>query len=129
MTKEATKSKITAIKRDSKTIDASGRALGRVATEVAMSLMGKTKATFERNTYSGFPVKVINATKLRITTKKLESLYHTRYSGIPGGLRIISGTETAEKRGLKELIKMATYNMLPDNKLRREMMKNLKIED
>lgn len=112
-----------------KTIDAEGRTLGRVASEVAMSLMGKTKATFERNKYSGFPVKVVNASKLKITTKKLEEIFHTRYSGIPGGLRVLKGTETAEKRGFKELIKLATYQMLPDNKLRRTMMKNLKIED
>src|SRR3989344_5743974 len=115
--------------RDSKIIDASGRTLGRVASEAAMSLMGKTKATFERNKYSGFPVKIINAGKLRITPKKLESIYHTRYSGIPGGLRILSGTETAEKKGLKELIKLATEQMLPSNKLRRTMMKHLEIND
>jgi large subunit ribosomal protein L13 len=111
------------------TIDASGRTLGRVASEVAMSLMGKTKATFERNKYSGLPVKVVNASKLKITAKKLDEIFHTRYSGIPGGLRVLKGTETAEKRGLKELVKMATFNMLPDNKIRRVMMKNLKIED
>jgi large subunit ribosomal protein L13 len=112
-----------------KTIDAEGRTLGRVASEVAMSLMGKTKATFERNKYSGMPVKVINAKKLRITAKKLDEIYHTRYSGIPGGLRILKGTETAEKKGLKELIKLATFQMLPGNKLRRTMMKNLTIVD
>lgn len=117
------------VKKETKTIDASGRTLGRVASEAAMSLMGKTKATFERNKYCGFPVKVVNASKLRITPKKLEELYHTRYSGIPGGLRILHGTETAEKKGLKELIKLAVYQMLPSNKLRRIMMKNLKIED
>lgn len=117
------------IKKEEKVIDASGRTLGRVASEVAMSLMGKTKATFERNKYSGFPVKVVNASKLKITAKKLEEIYHTRYSGIPGGLRVLKGTETAEKRGLKELIKLATYQMLPDNKLRRIMMKHLTVED
>jgi large subunit ribosomal protein L13 len=116
-------------KKELKTIDASGRTLGRVATEVAMNLMGKTKATFERNAYTGFPVKVVNASKLRITAKKLAEIYHTRYSGIPGGLRIIHGTETAEKVGLKELIRLATYQMLPDNKIRRTMMKNLTITD
>ena len=112
-----------------KVIDASGRTLGRVASEVAMTLMGKTKPTFERNVYSGFPVKVINASKLSITAKKLEEIYHTRYSGIPGGLRILKGTETAEKRGLKELVRLATTQMLPGNKLRREMLKHLTIED
>lgn len=117
------------IKETAKVIDASERTLGRVASEVAISLMGKTKTSFERNKYSGMPVRVINAAKLRITPKKLESIYHTRYSGIPGGLRILKGTETAEKKGLKELIKLATYQMLPSNKLRRTMMKNLKIED
>lgn len=115
--------------KELKTINAEGRTLGRVASEVAMSLMGKTSPTFERNIYSGFPVKVVNASKLRITTRKLEEIFHTRYSGIPGGLRILKGTETAEKKGLKELIKLATYQMLPDNKLRREMMKHLKVED
>lgn len=125
MKKEAIKTK----KTETKTIDASGRTLGRVASEVAMSLMGKTKATFERNKYSGFPVKVINASKIRITEKKLEEIYHTRYSGIPGGLRVLTGSETKEKRGLKELVKLATYQMLPGNKLRRVMMKHLTIED
>lgn len=115
--------------KEEKTIDASDRTLGRVASEVASLLMGKNKPSFERNMYSGSPVKVVNASKLRITTKKLAEIYHTRYSGIPGGLRVLKGTETAEKLGLKELIRLAVYQMLPGNKLRRTMMKNLKIED
>ncbi len=115
--------------KEVKAIDASGRTLGRVASEVAVILMGKNKPTFERNKYSGFPVKVTNASKLRITEKKLESIYHTRYSGIPGGLRVLKGTETAEKMGFGELIKLAIYQMLPSNKLRRTMMKNLTIEE
>ena len=121
--------KIKDVKKEIKIMDAAGRTLGRVASEVAMSLMGKTSASFERNRYSGFPVKVVNASKLRITTKKLEEIYHTRYSGMRGGLRILKGTETAEKQGLRELIRLAIYQMLPGNKLRRTMMKNLKIED
>ena len=120
MTKEAT---IT------KTVDASGRTLGRVASEAAISLMGKNKPSFERNKYSGFPVKVVNASKLRITSKKLETIFHTRYSGLRGGLRVIKGAETAEKMGFKELIKLAVYQMLPSNKLRRTMLKHLTIKD
>ena len=115
--------------KEIKTIDANGKILGRVASEAAMHLMGKTKASFERNVYSGFPVKIINASKLRITVKKLDEIYHQRYSGMRGGRRVIKGTETADKKGLKELIRLATYQMLPGNKLRRVMMKNLKIED
>ncbi len=114
---------------EEKVVNAEGRTLGRVASEVAMHLMGKTKATFVRNVYSGFPVKVVNAAKLKITNKKLSEIYHTRYSGIPGGLKVMSGHYTKEKKGMKELVKLATFQMLPDNKLRREMMKHLKIED
>ena len=113
----------------SKTIDASGQTLGRVASEAAVSLMGKTRASYERHIYSGLPVKIINASKLSITTKKLENIFHTRYSGSRGGLKTMTGTYTAKTKGLKELIKLAIYRMLPGNKLRREMMKNLKIED
>lgn len=116
-------------KTEEKIIDAQGKTLGRIASAIAFSLMGKTKASFERHFYSGFKVKVINASKIKITTKKLEEIYHTRYSGYRGGLRILKGTETAEKKGFKELIKLAVYQMLPGNKLRREMMKNLKVED
>ena len=114
---------------ETKIIDANGRTLGRVASEVATILMGKNKPTFERNKYSGASVKVINVSKLSITTKKLEEIYHTRYSGIPGGLRILKGSHTVKTKGLKELMRLATYQMLPSNKLRRVMMKNLKIEN
>ena len=91
--------------------------------------MGKTKATFERNKYSGLDVKVINASKINITPKKLEQIYHTRYSGIPGGLRITKGKETVEKKGMNELLKLSIFQMLPGNKIRREMMKHLTIEN
>lgn len=114
---------------ETKVIDASGRTLGRLASEIAMLLMGKTKASFQRHIYSGIPVKIINASKLRITNKKLSEIYHTRYSGYPGGLRVLSGHYTKKKKGLKELIRLAIYQMLPGNKLRRTMMKNLEIED
>ncbi|MCX6753330.1 MAG: uL13 family ribosomal protein [Candidatus Nomurabacteria bacterium] len=112
-----------------KVIDASGRTLGRVATEAAMHLMGKTSAKFERNVFSGLPVTIVNASKLKITMKKLEEIQHTKYSGYPGGLRITKGKETMEKKGLKELVKLAIYQMLPDNKLRRKMMLGLEITD
>lgn len=111
-----------------KTIDASGRTLGRVASEAAVMLMGKSSARFERNVYSGFPVKIVNVSKIRITARKLEEIKHKRYSGNPGGLRITSAKETVEKKGYPELVRFAIYQMLPGNKLRREMMKNLTIE-
>ncbi|MFA6324677.1 MAG: 50S ribosomal protein L13 [Candidatus Paceibacterota bacterium] len=117
------------IKKDIKTIDADGKTLGRVSTEIATSLMGKNSVNFQRHIYSGFPVKVINAKKLKITIKKLEQTVHANYSGHRGGLRMVKAIETVEKKGMKELIKNAVYQMLPDNKLRREMMKHLIIND
>ena len=115
--------------KELKTIDASGRTLGRVASEAAVNLMGKNRATFERHVYSGFPVKVVNASKIRITPRKLTEIKHKRYSGSPGGLRVISAKETVEKKGYPELLRLAIYHMLPGNKLRRQMMKNLIIEE
>ncbi len=112
-----------------KIIDAKGKTLGRVASATAVSLMGKDKASYERHTYTFSPVKVLNVSKISITPKKLGSIYHTRYSGIPGGLRVTKGAETALKKGLKELLRLSVYNMLPGNKLRREMMKHLIIND
>ena len=112
-----------------KVIDASGRTLGRVASEAAVLLMGKNSPAYERHKYSGGAVKVANASKIRITPKKLAELYHLRYSGIPGGLKIIPGNLTVAKSGMAELVRLAIYQMLPDNKLRREMMKNLSIAE
>jgi large subunit ribosomal protein L13 len=116
-------------KKEIKTVDASGKTLGRLASEIAVFLMGKNSPAFKRNVYSGFPVKVLNASKIRITSKKLEDISHSRYSGIPGGLRVMKGVETVEKKGFKELVKLAVFRMLPGNKLRRDMMKNLTIEE
>lgn len=115
--------------KETRIIDAAGKVLGRLASEVAWVLMGKDRATFERHVYSGLPVKIRNASKIKITRKKLEIIYHTRYSGIPGGLRILKASETVFKKGFPELIRLAVYRMLPSNKLRREMMKNLTIEN
>lgn len=111
-----------------KVIDASGRTLGRVASEAAVYLMGKHLASFERNVYSGSPVKIINASKIKITNKKLESIYHTRYSGLPGGLKVMTAKYTIEKKGMKELLKLSIDRMLPSNKLRKTMLKNLTIQ-
>ncbi|MDQ3244782.1 MAG: 50S ribosomal protein L13 [bacterium] len=112
-----------------KVVDAEGKTLGRLATEIAMKLMGKDSPSFERNMYTGSPVSVVNASKINITPKKLESLQHLRYSGYPGGLRTTKGTETKEKKGMRELVRFAVERMLPKNKLQREMMKHLTVTE
>ncbi len=112
-----------------KIIDAAGKILGRLASSVAFLLMGKTKAQYQRHVFSGSRVKVLNASKLKITAKKLAEIYHARYSGHRGGLRIETGAETKRKKGMRELLRLAVYRMLPRNKLRKQMMKNLQVED
>lgn len=128
-TKKKTTEKKEVVKAEAKVIDASGMTLGRVATVIATNLLGKNRTVFERNVYSGVPVTVINASKIRMTPQKMEELNHKRYSGYPGGLRTTKASETVEKKGWGELVKLAVYRMLPDNRLRREMMKNLKVEN
>src|SRR5687767_14864120 len=103
--------------KEEKTIDASGKTLGRLASEIAVNLIGKNSASFERHKYSGAPVKVVNASKIRITPQKLEEITHKRYSGYPGGLRVVPASETITKKGWQELVRLSVYRMLPDNKL------------
>lgn len=112
-----------------KIIDASGKALGRLASEAAVSLIGKTNPSYVRHIYAGSKVKVVNSSKLKITEKKLGQIFHARYSGHRGGLAISSGAEIKLKKGTKELVRLAILSMLPDNKLKKKMMKNLQIED
>lgn len=112
-----------------KVIDAKGRTLGRVASEAAFALMGKDSVSYERNTNSNAKVNIKNASKISITPKKLATIDHKSYSGYPGGLRTMTAAFTVKTKGYSELVKLAIYRMLPGNKLRREMMKNLTIEE
>ncbi len=116
-------------KKEEKVIDASGRTLGRVASAAAIALSGKDRASFERHIYSGSPVRIVHASKLRISPEKLKSITHKRYSGYPGGFSEVSGPKILEKYGYSRIIEHAIYQMLPGNKLRREMMKHLMIEE
>ena len=106
-------------------IDAKGKTLGRVASATAIYLMGKNRPSFERHRLSGEKVLVKNAGKIRITAKKLDEITHKRYSGFRGGLRVLKGTEVAEKKGMKEMVRHAGYQMLPGNKLPKAIIKNL----
>lgn len=114
------------IKRDSYTIDASGKILGRLATEVATILMGKKKNKFVPYLDLGDRVVVTNASKVKVTGKKMKDKIYVRHSGYPGGLK----TETFDKlmnRKPQYLIEHAVKGMLPDNRLGRQMIKKLKV--
>ncbi len=110
-------------------IDATDKALGRVATEVAIVLRGKDTTTFVKHLAPQITVKVINASKLDVTQKKMKEKIYRHYTGYPGGLRETPLARLVEKKGWSEPIKKAVYGMLPDNRLRSVMMKNLIITE
>ncbi len=115
------------ITRDNQTIDATGEAVGRIATQVAMMLRGKNKPTFTPHIDGGDFVTVTNASKVKFTGKKLaqkDYFHHTLY---PGGLKRTPMAKVF-KEDPADVIKRAVYGMLPKNKLRNEMMKRLTIK-
>lgn len=111
------------------TIDAKGRVPGRIATEVAVLLMGKNRSDFSRNKIPAVEVEVLSASEMKLGQKKLVDKTYAHHTGYPGGIKIASMQQVVEKKGAKEILKMAVYGMLPKNKLRPKMMKNLKIKD
>ena len=118
--------KASEIKREWHVIDASGKILGKVAAEVAGLLMGKDKAMFTRNLDTGDYVVVTNASKVKVTGKKLEQKMYYRHSGYPGGFRAVPLAEMLEKKpGM--VIEEAVKGMLPQNKLGDAMIKKLKV--
>ena len=110
------------------TIDAKGQKLGRVATEAAHLLMEKDTPTFEKHRKLGARVKVINAGELMITEKRAnEKNRYKRASGYSGNLVIESIADVRSKHGVGEVVKRAVRGMLPNNKLRPEMLKRLEV--
>jgi large subunit ribosomal protein L13 len=107
------------------TIDATGKRLGRLATEIATILMGKNSPDMAHNVVADVFVKIENADKLHITEKKKTEKKYKRYTGYPGGLREIPMKKVIEKKGYEEVIRKAVYGMLPGNRLRSKRMKRL----
>ncbi|MHB1316403.1 MAG: 50S ribosomal protein L13 [Minisyncoccota bacterium] len=111
------------------TLDAENKKLGRLATEVAVLLMGKNKLDFARNAMPDDQVLVTNASKMSITDKKAESTVYKTFSGYPGGLTVKPLSKVAEQRGFSEALRRTISGMLPKNKLRSRMLKNLTITE
>ena len=114
------------IKREWHVIDASGKVLGRLATQVASLLMGKHKPIFSRNLDTGDFVVVINADKIRVTGNKAKQKLYYRHSGYPGGLKSIS-LEKMLQTNPTRVIELAVKGMLPHNRLGAKMIKKLKV--
>jgi large subunit ribosomal protein L13 len=111
------------------TIDATNKALGRLASEAAALLNAKDSVTFVKNKAEERTVKIVNASKVKVTGKKMEQSVHKSYSGYPGGLKEKALRYVVEHKGFSEIIKHAVYGMLPKNRLQDVRIKNLVIED
>ncbi|EHL14825.1 ribosomal protein L13 [Peptoanaerobacter stomatis] len=107
-------------------IDAEGKTLGRLSTEIAKLLRGKHKVTFTPHVDGGDYVVVINAEKIEVTGKKRDNKVYRHHTGYIGNLKEINFKKLQEKKP-EEIIRLSVSGMLPKNKLRAPMMKRLRI--
>ncbi len=107
-------------------VDADGQVLGRLATQIAVTLMGKHKAHYTDFLDTGDFVVVVNAGKVRMTGKKLDQKSYYRHTGYPGGIKEIRARDLLKKHPNRP-ITFAVKGMLPKNKLGRQMLKKLKV--
>ena len=114
------------IKRQWHLINVDEKILGRISTEIANLLMGKSKPYFVRNLDCGDFVVVINSKKVKVTGNKESKKVYYRHSGYPGGLKEESLGELRSRRP-NDIIKHAVSGMLPQNKLRDQMLGRLKV--
>ena len=107
-------------------VDAEGKTLGRLATQIADTLRGKRKPQFTPHVDTGDFVVVVNAEKIQVTGNKLDQKRYYRHSGYPGGLRSRTLREQLERRPT-EVLRVAVKGMLPKNRLARQQLTKLKI--
>ena len=114
------------VKQDWYVVDASGKVLGRLASEIAVRLRGKHKAIYTPHVDTGDFIVVVNAQKISLSGKKLTDKMYYSHSGYQGGLKeTTAGKMLSEKP--ENLIRIAVAGMLPKNSLGRKMLKKLKI--
>jgi large subunit ribosomal protein L13 len=107
-------------------VDAEGKTLGRLATQIADTLRGKRKPQYTPHVDTGDFVVVVNAEKIHVTGKKLDEKMYYRHSGYPGGLRKRTLREELERRPT-EVLRKAVRGMLPRTRLGRAQLTKLKI--
>lgn len=111
------------------TIDATDRSIGHVASEAARALMGKDSPDYAPNEIADALVRVTNCAHLSIRpAKKTEKVYMS-YSGYPGGRIDRQMQKIIDEKGYGEVVRRAVYGMLPANRLRKRIMKNLIVEE
>jgi large subunit ribosomal protein L13 len=114
------------VQREWFVVDAAGKTLGRLATEIARILRGKHKPIYSPMIDVGDYVIVINAEKVRVTGRKLTEKFYYRHSGYPGGFKQISLRDLLARHPTR-VIEYAVWGMLPKNALGRRMFKKLKV--
>lgn len=107
--------------------DAEGVVLGRLAAEIAMTLRGKTKATYTPSVDCGDNVIVINAEKVKITGKKATEKNYYYHTGYPGGIKERTRAKMLEGKRPDQVIKLAVQRMLPGGPLARQQLTNLRV--
>jgi len=110
------------------TIDAKNKRLGKLASEIAVYLMGKNTVDFAKNVVADVHVTVENAEQMDITDKKKDQKYYLNYSGYPGGQKKEFMGHLLDRKGAEEIIKRAVSRMLPKNKLRDRMILNIEVK-
>jgi large subunit ribosomal protein L13 len=114
------------LKRSWHIVDVKGKILGRIASEIAVKLMGKGKPNFVRHLDMGDHVVVVNSKDVKVTGKKEKTKLYGRYSGYPGGLKQKALWQLRQENP-NEIIRHAVWGMLPVNKLRSRLMRRLYI--
>lgn len=114
------------IKRKWHLIDAKGKVLGRISTEIAKLLMGKHKVDYAPHMDMGDYVVVINAKDIVLTGRKMSSKVYRRHSGYPGGFKEVSVQKLMSEHPDK-VIRNSVYGMIPTNRLTSKRMARLKI--
>ena len=114
------------VRRSWYVIDATGRTLGRLSTQIAIRIRGKHKAEFTPHVDTGDYVVVINAEKVRVTGNKLHDKIYNHHTGFPGGIKSISLAKLMQKSPEK-VVEMAVKGMMPKSKLGRSMISKLKV--
>lgn len=107
-------------------IDATGRRVGRLATEIAVLLRGKHKPEFTPHIDTGDFVIVVNAEKVVFTGKKLQGKLYYRHTGYPGGLKTTTAGDMLKKHPIR-VMEMAVKGMLPHNRLGADLYRKLKV--
>lgn len=107
-------------------VDAEGKTLGRLASQVAAILRGKNKPTFTPHTDCGDFVIIVNAEKIHLTGKKMTDKIYRHHTGFPGGMKEVAAKDLLVRRPTRA-VELAIKGMLPHNRLGADMYRKLKV--